>query len=176
MADRDSLFPFLVLSWKWYLFGLTLLGLYLWDWRADRQKRGNHGVNPSITSLRACRFGIVLGFFSFFLSAPSQWFFVGSGFLLGTILGLALSIIAKRELERGLPGPLVGNRFTTWRGSLPAIFSVFLGTVVLVILLKHFPFIQSLLLSIWGGGAALLIIMDLLVWLHLKGQRPTASP
>jgi hypothetical protein len=167
MAYRDSLFPFFVLSWKWYLFGLTLLGLNLWYLRVDRQKGDVHKLNVSITSLRACRFGLVLGFFSLFLSAPSQWVFVAAGFLVGAILGLALGINAKRELDRKLPGP-VEIRYTGWRQSLPAIFSVFVGIVALVILLERLPYVQGLLLSIWSGGAAFLIALNLLVWLHTK--------
>jgi hypothetical protein len=165
----------LVLSWKWYLFGACLWGLYLWDRLRDRRRAqsasDNAGLNVRRTSLRASRLGTVLVLFAFFISPPTQWILVAGAFLAMAALAWALDYGQSAQYDAQLRGPTGTPSPTRKAKSWKFGWMFFAALNILgfaVAVAKLGTHVQFLFLLVWGGGAGFLVGFGMCLWLSVR--------
>lgn len=155
-----------MLSWRWWLFLATFVGLHFWERRGRGRAVQTRITDVSSASVRATRLGVILCVFSVLLSDPNQWAYLGVGFLSGAVLGCVLAISARRRL----------SRLSSWadlskyneRPWLSAIL-VPLFVLSLLLLISSHVISTGVPLALWSGGAAFLIAWGLLLRQDLKG-------
>jgi hypothetical protein len=152
-----SLLP--VLSWKWYLFGAFLWGLYLWDRRRAQFASDDGGLNVRRTALRATRLGAVFALFAFLISPPTQWIFVAGAFL-------AMAALAWL-LDYSGPTGTPSTRKAKWWKFVWMFFAALSVLGFAVAVAKLGTHAQLLFLLVWDGGAGFLVGFGFRLWLSI---------
>jgi len=160
MTRAPFLSLLLVFSWKWYLFGAFLWGLYLWDRRRAKFASDDGGLNVRGTAIRATRLGTVFVLFAFLISPPTQWIFLAGAFL-------AMAALACLLDYSGPTGTPPTRKAKSWKSGWMFFAALsFLGFAVAAAKLGTHA--QLLFLLVWGGGAGFLVGFGLRLWLSIR--------
>jgi hypothetical protein len=179
MAHVPSLAILLILSWKWYLFGACLWGLYLWDHRTVQFASDAGELNVRRTSLGISRLGAVLVLFAFLISPPTQWIFVVGAFVataaLGLILGYSQAAQLGAQLREHTSSP-PSFREARWSKFGWMLFTALTALTFVAVAARLGARAQFFLLVSWGGGAGFLVGFGMCLWLWLRHREPRNGP
>ncbi len=183
MAHVPSHAVLLVLSWKWYLFGACLWGLYLWERLRDRRtvQSANHAGEFKVrrTSLGASRFGVVLVLFAFLISPPSQWIFVAGAFMVTAALGVILGNSQAAQLNAQLRKPTGSPQLFSearWREFGWILFAVLIALTLVAVAARLGARAQLFLLMSWSSGAGFLVGFGMCLLLCVRRREQRSGP